>query len=93
MPTERSAEEIATNERDECQCGDYRKSHREGKPHPHTHCCFCGAYNANDPIGYAGERACHNCGHGGCGEASITPMACDSWREEISNEVAPHQGV
>ena len=30
MPTERSAEEIVTGDKDECYCGDYRIQHREG---------------------------------------------------------------
>ena len=30
MPTERSAEEIVTDDKDECYCGDYRIQHREG---------------------------------------------------------------
>ena len=46
--------------------------------HPHTHCCFCGAYNADDPKGYAGERVCHACGNGGQGEADLPNMAYKS---------------
>lgn len=30
MPTERSAEEIVRDDKDECYCGDYRIQHREG---------------------------------------------------------------
>lgn len=44
-----------------------------------THCCFCGTYNVDDPKGYAGERACHTCGHGGQGEARLPQMACEAW--------------
>ena len=45
----------------------------------HTHCCFCGAYNADDLVGYAGERVCHVCGKGGQGEARDPVMASDFW--------------
>ncbi len=54
----------------------------ELKPHPHTHCCFCGAYNLDDLSGYAGERACHVCGHGGQGEGRLPIMASDSWERD-----------
>jgi hypothetical protein len=40
-----------------------------------TRCCFCGADNRNDPIGYAGERCCSKCGKGGGGEPDEPRMA------------------
>lgn len=39
------------------------------------YCCFCGAFNRNDPIGYAGERVCSKCGNGGQGERNLPNMA------------------
>jgi hypothetical protein len=38
-------------------------------------CCFCGKDNRHDPKGYAGERCCHHCGHGGDGEPDLPNMA------------------
>lgn len=43
--------------------------------HPHTHCCFCGARNDDQPSGYAGERSCGICGNGGEGLGNIPNMA------------------
>lgn len=38
-------------------------------------CCFCGANNESDPVGYAGERCCRTCGKGGDGEPDELVMA------------------
>jgi hypothetical protein len=38
-------------------------------------CCFCGADNSGDQRGYAGERCCSECGHGGDGEPDLPFMA------------------
>lgn len=34
-------------------------------------CCFCGADNRVEQWGYAGERGCRECGHGGDGEPDL----------------------
>lgn len=44
-------------------------------------CCFCGANNQTDPIGYAGERCCSKCGKGGGGEPDEAQMA---YKENLS---------
>ena len=38
-------------------------------------CCFCGANNEHEPIGYAGERCCSSCSKGGFGEPDEPRMA------------------
>jgi|HubBroStandDraft_2_1064218.scaffolds.fasta_scaffold574030_3 hypothetical protein len=38
-------------------------------------CCFCGADNSRQQWGYAGERGCEECGHGGFGEPDLPFMA------------------
>ena len=40
----------------------------------HKQCCFCGAYNENDVVGYGGERCCSTCGFGGEGEPDVPCM-------------------
>jgi hypothetical protein len=37
-------------------------------------CCFCGANNEHEVRGYAGERECRSCGHGGDGEPDLPVM-------------------
>jgi hypothetical protein len=41
----------------------------------HTRCCFCGADNRHEPVGYGGERSCRECGKGGNGERDEPVMA------------------
>lgn len=40
----------------------------------HKQCCWCGSDNQHDTPGYAGERCCHVCGHGGDGTQDIPCM-------------------